>query len=118
MLSDLGIRVLGSVEFVDFRMPCRDDDLAAARHRIACVYHQIHQDLLNLTRVGLDAVNRDRRPERNRNILADHSQQQAHHAAHHFIEVQDFGKDNLPPAKRQKLPRQQDCPVRRFLDLH
>jgi len=38
---------------------------------------QIHKDLFNLARVGLNAANRRGRPEGERNILSDHSQQ--HH---------------------------------------
>src|ERR1700733_3780931 len=75
MFSGLRTRVLGNIMLVQFSTPCLDNDLASARHRIARVYGQIHKDLFNLARIGLDAANGYSWLEGERNVVTDHSLQ-------------------------------------------
>ena len=52
-----------------------DDDLAARRHGIARVHHQIHDDLFDLAWIGLHLTQAGSLNRQDINVLADQSSQ-------------------------------------------
>jgi len=96
-----------------------DGQPAACGHGIAGVDRQVHQHLLHLAGVGLDATQRRVQGGRQADVLADHPAQERHQAGHHHVEVEYARLQHLLPAERQELPRQGGGPVRRVPDgLH
>src|SRR5450432_3493770 len=117
MGSAMGTWVLGNVMLVDFSVPGLDEDLASAGHRVSRVHGEVHQNLFNLARVGLDAVNRGSGAEGNSDIFANNSRQHVDHVRHQLVEVQKFWKDDLLPAKREQLASEGDGKFGGGLDL-
>src|ERR1700690_504654 len=69
VFSDTRTNVLENIMFVHFSARRFDNDLASTRHRISRIHNQIHKDLFNLARIGLDAANWNSRPEGERNEI-------------------------------------------------
>ena len=94
-----------------------DRKFSAFRHRITGVDRQIHDHLLDLSRIGLDAP--DIRIEQRDpfNVLANKTLEHLIHVGHHGIEVQHPRLQHLLAAERQELLRERGGPLGGLLDL-
>ena len=83
-----------------------DRQAPAARHRVARVEDQVHQDLLQLSGVGADGVEPGRQLRHQFDAFAD---QPAEHLAHpddQCVEIDRRRMEHLFAAERQQLPGQ------------
>ena len=55
--SGLHAHMFACISVIKLHVAGFDDQFSAVRHRIARVYHQVHQNLLNLRGVSLDGAN-------------------------------------------------------------
>ncbi len=94
-----------------------DREPAALRHRVAGVDHEIHQHLLDLTRVGAHPPQVRRGDGDERDVLADEPPQHAVHFSHDDVEVQDLGLEHLAAAVGEQLAGEPGRPLRRLADL-
>ena len=88
------------------RMPHLEPQLAAARHRIARIDGEVHDDLLEQRRVGRDLrkLTLTRTFELDR--LAEDAPQHRHQLLDHVPEIDPLGLCDLPAAEREQLPRE------------
>ena len=109
----VGRRVL----LVDVDVRGLDRQLAAVRHRVARVDDQVHEHLLDLARVGLDAAERAAEDGDDLDVLADQAAQHLLHLADDVVQFQDPRLEHLLAAEREQLARQRAGPVGRLGDL-
>ena len=83
-----------------------DRELAAARHRVARVDDEVHEDLLDLPGIGLHGAEVEAAHDRQLDVLAEEAAQHLLDAADRLVEVEDPRLEDLLPAERQELPRQ------------
>src|SRR5580704_8748522 len=81
----------------------RDLELASVGHGIARIHGQIHDDLFNLTLVGLDASQAGVEIGAKLDVFADQAFQHLLHVLDHGIQVQYAGIHDLLPAEGQQL---------------
>ena len=95
-----------------------DRELAAVRHGVAGVDHEVHDHLLDLSRIGIDAaqlrigslvLSSMSSPISRRSMLL--------HAGDHGVQVEDLGLQHLPAAEREQLPGERGGPVACLHDL-
>ena len=96
----MGRRVRG----VELDVRRLDRQLPARQHRVASVDREVDDDLLDLPRIGVDAIERRRQPRLELDVLADQPPQQRVHADHDFVEIQNLRVEHLPAAEGQQLP--------------
>ena len=94
-----------------------DDQLAAARHRVAGVDGQVHHDLLQLSGIGLHAADLIRQAGDQFDVFSDQHAQHLHHVAHGLIGIEDLRFQNLLAAEGQQLASQSARSVAGALDL-
>ena len=87
------------------------------RHRVARVDHEVHENLLDLRRVG--EHRRQVRPDlgRDLNLRADEPLQHVLHVRHELIERDRLLRDDLTAAERQQLAREPGRAICRLEDL-
>ena len=76
---------------VQFDIGGLEGELAAAGHRVPRVDGQVHEDLLELARVGLHAPERRILDGQELDVLADQPPEHLLHVCDHRIEVQHLG---------------------------
>jgi hypothetical protein len=108
--------VLSGVIFAQLNIPCFDGDSAAAWHRVASIDGEIHDDLLELSRVRLHATERCAGVKDQLDVFPDQPLEHRRHAGDHGVEIQHLGLEDLLPAERQELPGQPHGSFSRFLD--
>ena len=87
------------VAFVEFGIRGLDGKRAAIRHGVARVHHQVHQDLLHLSRIRAHHSEVRRQPELEIDILANQAAQHRAHGGYQFVEVERVGLQGLAPAE-------------------
>ena len=95
------------VGLVQFDVRRLDGELAALGHGVAGVDRQVHEDLLDLAGVGLDAAQvrlEGGRPGATSSPMSRRSIFSA--SAHDLVEVQHLGCEHLLAAEGQELPGQ------------
>ena len=92
-------------------------ELAALGHGVAGVDHQVHDDLLDLSRVGLDPAERLPLHGGHLDVLSDHAAEHLVEVREEGVEIQHPGLDHLLPAEREELARQGGGALGRLLDL-
>ena len=109
----VGRRVL----LVDVHVRRLDRQLASVRHRVARVDDEVHEHLLDLTRVGLHAPERAAEDGDDLDVLADQAAQHLVHLADDVVQLQDPRLEKLLPAEREQLAGQRAGSVGRLGDL-
>ncbi len=75
--------------------------LAAIRHRVARIHHQVHDDLLDLNRVQHDALEVLTVHHAQVDIFADEARKHLIHILENGVQVQHLGLKNLLSAECQ-----------------
>ncbi len=94
-----------------------DGQLAAIGHGVARIDREVHQKLLDLSGVGLDAPELGRRKYRQLDVCAEHASEHLVHVGDALVQVQDLRLEHLLTAECEELPRQGRCAVARLADL-
>ena len=94
-----------------------DTQGAAARHGVARVHRQVHQDLLELARVGVDVPGPRSQSEEQLDVLADEPPQHPADLVDHRVEVEVLALQHLLAAEGQELPGETGGAIGRLLDL-
>ncbi len=80
-----------------------DGQLPAVRHGIAGVDRQVHDDLLDLSGIGLDRADVRARHHDQIDVFADQPGQHFHVFRDHAVQVNDLGSQHLLAAEGQQL---------------
>ncbi len=91
------------VGHVELHVGGLDGEAAAVGHRVARVHHQVHDHLLDLTRIGLHPPESHRGDHRQVHVLADQPSEHRLHPGHHRVEVQHLRLEHLLAAEREQL---------------
>jgi len=83
-----------------------DGELAPVRHGVAGIHDQVHDDLLELARIGFDPPQRGRKDGPQRDVLADQAAKHGFHVLHDGVEVEDLGLEHLLAAEGEELAGQ------------
>ena len=102
---------------VDVRVRGLDDQLAAFGHRVARVDHEVREDLLDLARVRVDAIQVRLEVRVQRDVLPDDARQHLRDVADDRVELEEPRLHGLLPAERQQLPGQRRGAIPRVHDL-
>jgi hypothetical protein len=102
---------------VEFGVHGFDRDLAALRHGVARVHHEVHQDLLNLAGVRIDLAKLVRGQERQVDALAKQASQHSLHAESNLVEVKNPRLEHLLAAEGEELAGQADGSLTRPFHL-
>ncbi len=78
-----------------------DGNLAAGGHGVAGVDAEVHQDLLDLSRIGTDDPQVMTGKEVECDVLTDHASDHLHQVGDHVVQVDIFHLEHLPPAEGQ-----------------
>jgi len=95
-----------SVSFVQLDVRGFNGNFAAMRYRLARVACQIHQHLLNLTRVGFDTSQTWAAHADHLDVVSNQPTQHLIHVANGHVQNQNYGLQQLPTTEGQKLPRE------------
>ena len=76
------------------------------RHGVAGVDHQIHDDLLNLARIGADTTGIGIERDHELHLVTQHPQQHLAHAAYQRVEIEHLRAEDMRPAEGKQLPGQ------------
>src|SRR5207249_11048989 len=109
--------VLTRIGIVQLNVRGLDGELPTIGHGVAGIDGQIHDDLLDLARVGVHAPQPRRRHGDQTNVFADQTLEHLVNVGQDSIEVQHFGLEHLLAAERQELPGERGGPFTGFLDL-
>ena len=94
----------------------QNGERASCWHGIARIDNQVHNHLLELAGIGLDAPRKGTQPSRQANIFPDEPSQEALQPLHDLIENQHLGLQELAAAECQELRRQSCGPLGRIVD--
>ncbi len=108
---------IGGILGVEIDVLCFDREASTIRHRITRVHREIHDDLLELARVGLHGPAIGCDPDPDRHVLAQQTAQQLFQLQDEFVQAQHLGRHHLLAAEREQLPRQHGGPLRRAPDV-
>ena len=89
-----------------------DGQLASRRHRVARVHGQIHDDLLNLARIGANRAQVSAGNHYQIDVFADHAGQHLQVFCDHAIQVQNLRRQHLLSAEGEELARERGGPTR------
>ena len=91
---------------------------SAGRHGVVRVDRQVHDDLLDLSGIGLDHadVRIEHRAELDE-VLADQPSQHGFHARHEHVEIHQLRRDELAPAEGEQLGGQARGAIGGLLDF-
>ena len=110
-------RVSGGVLLVDVDVARLDRQLPAVGHGVARVDGEVHDDLLELTRIGFDASQSGLQRRHQDDVLADQSPQHVVHLRDDGVEVEDPRLEHLLPAEGEELAGEGGGALRRLEDL-
>ena len=101
--ADDGVGVLGDVLLVELDVRRVDREQPAVGHRVARVDGEVHEDLLELVRVGEHGIQgrRERRDELD--VLADQSREHRRQAGDDVVQLEHARLQDLPPAESEEL---------------
>ena len=88
---------------VEPRIRGADGNLAALWHRVFGVHYQVHDDLLDLARIGASASQFRRQLGDQFDVFANERTQKAFHVAHNGVDVDYLQFEQLLTAKGQQL---------------
>ena len=91
------------VGVVQLNVPGLDAQLAPFRHGVPGVDREVHDDLLDLAAIRLDATEAGLELRHELDVLANESCEHLVHLEHDLVEVQHPRRENLPPAEGEKL---------------
>jgi len=80
-----------------------DGEPAAQRHGVTGVDGEIEENLLKLARVGFDAAERIAETQAEFDVFANQAAKEFAHVGDEFVEVEDFGLENLHAAEGEHL---------------
>jgi hypothetical protein len=109
--------VAGHLFRAQLDVPRLDGQAPAVRHGVARVDGEVHEHLVELTRVGLDAAQVGIQGGGELDVLPDQPPQHLLHVRDEVVEVDNLRLEDLLPAEGQKLPGQARRALRRFQDL-
>src|ERR1041384_4716369 len=98
-------------------VPGLDRHPAAFGHGVARVDDQVHDRLLQLSRIRLDRVESRAQGHLQLDVLADHPAEHALHRAHQGVEIDEPGLHHLAAAEREQPVGESLGPERGLLDL-
>src|SRR6476619_2573898 len=87
------------------------NQFSAFGHGVACIHCKIHDDLLQLGRIGLDSSDLVRQVGDEFNILSDKDAQHLCHVLDGLVQVEDLRLEYLLAAEGKQLPSQTGCAV-------
>ncbi len=102
---------------VEVRISRFDRETPTVRHRIACIDGEVHDNLLDLTRVRIDAHQRRRGVDDKTEIFADEAPEQWIDLPEHLIQVDHARLQDLSAAERENPARERRRALRRLQDL-
>ena len=91
---------------------------AALRHGIPRIHRQVHDNLLHLAVIRLDAGQFGAEPQHDAHVFADQSFQHPPHAGDDSVQIEHRRLDDLLAAERQQLTREPRRRHTRVLDFH
>ena len=91
IFARLGRRMRASIAFVERDIRSFNGELAAARHRIAGIDRQVHDDLLDLARISLGRAQVGSRHHHQFDILADQAGKHSEVFRDHRIQIENLG---------------------------
>jgi hypothetical protein len=101
--SGAGLRVAAGLRAVEFHRGGADDELAALRHRVAGVHHEVDDDLLDVALVGVDGGEAGGELAAEVNVLADELGEHLVQIAHDGVQVEHLGLHDLLAAEGEEL---------------
>ncbi len=110
-------RVAAGERLVDDHVGRLDAQRAALRHRVAGVDREVHQDLLDLVRIGLDRPQVRAGHRQQLDVLADQAAQHAVQVQRQLAEVDDPRLDDLLAGEGEQTVREVRGALRRLADL-
>ena len=78
--------------------------LSAARHGITCIHRQVHDHLLDLSRIRFHHPEAGVQRSLQFDIFTQQAQQQLLHVVDDRVQVEHLGLEHLAAAERQQLP--------------
>ena len=103
--------VIVRIRFIQLDIGGFNGQVSALRHGVAGVDGQVHDDLFDLSRVGLHLRQRGLQGGPQLHVFADQALQHFLDIGDHGIQVQHLGRQHLLPAEGQQLPGQGRGPV-------
>jgi len=98
------VRVPGALCRIDVCLACADHQPPAVRHRVPRVHRQVHDHLLHLPGVRLDAAQKGVHVGDHLDVLADQTPQHPLRVADDYVQVQHLNLQHLLAAEGQQLP--------------
>src|SRR5262249_688852 len=111
------LRVLADVGLVEVDVRGLDGEAAALGHGITRVDGQVHDDLLELPRIGFHHPEIGRAPCHQADVLPNNPAQELVHVGHDNVEVQYLGLEHLFAAEGEKLASQRSRTLTRGYHL-
>jgi hypothetical protein len=93
--------VMARVGIVEIEILGFDGEIAAVGHRLARIYHQVHDDLLDLARIRLHAAALRIEEDTQVHVLADQPPQHLVHLGDNFVEIEHLRLQHLIAAEGQ-----------------
>ena len=103
--------------FVERDVGGLNGELAAGGHGIARVHREIHDDLINLSRVGADRAQHGGGHHDQIDILADHAREHLQVFSDHLIQIEDLRGQHLLAAEGEELAGKRGGALRGAGDL-
>ena len=97
--------MLALIAFVESHIAGFDMQTTAVRHCIPAVDREIHDDLLNLARIGAHETEIRREPGDQFDVFSDKATEQGFGIPHDRVDVDYSRLNHLPPAERKELLR-------------
>ena len=90
--------------FLVAREVCRlNREFATLRHRVPRVHREVHDDLINLTGIGLHCPNLGHRYHDELDVLPDHLSEHVEVSLHEDIQIHYLRSQHLFPAEGKQL---------------
>jgi hypothetical protein len=88
---------------IHFDVGSLDAEPAAVRHGVACVHHEIDDDLSELARVDLHGTELGCQDRLQQHVFADQPRQHLAQRPDEVVEIEDARLDDLPAREREQL---------------
>ena len=108
--------MIACVRGVEINVACFDEDAAAVGQGVARIHDQIHDDLFDLARIGLDGSEILRDKCLHLDVFAHQSAKELVEIYDDSVEIEDFRTQNLLAAEGQQLANQSDSAIGSFFD--
>ena len=117
MWAGVGAHVLWHEVFRQISVLHADGELAAARHRVACIGCQVQDHLLDLVAIDSDLVDLRREIRSQFDVLRNQSPHHALDARYDIAQVQHLRRQDLLATEREQSVRERCRMVRSLDDL-